>query len=299
MHILLAVDGSEGARLATRELAQLPFPAGTRLTVLHVPTRYVPSAKHGLPQSVVNALKADEDERIQDILKDARALLTDTNFSVEVTVVEGHPARQVTETAVGIGADLIVIGVLGMSGWMRALLGSTSLTVVKHAPCPVWVVKRPRKKRRFDVLLATDGSRNSRHALKFCAALPLPAGTVAHLIHVTPALNEQLHLTGTEIDPPVLAPLYEVGKHLQEQGRALLDHESEMLSHAFAEVRPFIVEGEVRHKILEAADDVEADLLVLGSKGRSGIEEFFLGSVSHKVLKHAPCSVLVVPPATS
>jgi len=292
MRILLAADGSEGARRAAEALCRLPLGADTRVTALHVLTRYVPAR---LPRDVATALRADEDARAAGILQEALALLDRTGWQVDGRTVEGHPGQAIVAIAEEEASDLIVLGALGLSGWQRVLMGSISMAVAKHAPCAVWVVKRPPKEGPLDVLVATDGSDHARNAISALCRLPLPKGSTAHLVYAVPSVNEQLHLTGSPLDPPVMEPVYEAGRFLREHAEQVLKEDTETLAAAFADVRPFTEEGEARRAILRAADQVEADLIVLGSKGLSGIREFFLGSVSHRVLKYARASVLLVP----
>lgn len=294
MHILLAVDGSEGAREAARTMAIMPFPKGTRVTLVTVLTRYVPTSSH-LPSALLKGLREDENTRAQTALEEIEELLSGSPLKITKRVEEGHPVERITETARELSTDLIMLGALGLTGWMRMLLGSTSLSVVKHASCPVMVVKKPFKQGTPDVLIATDGSEGSKTAIRFAASLPFPDNTVAHLMHAIPAVTEQLHLTGSEVDPPVLAPLYEAGQHLKIKGEHIIKEDAAPLQKAFGEVRAFTVEGEARAKILETAREVEADLIILGSHGLSGIRKFFLGSIANRVLKHAESSVLITP----
>lgn len=294
MRILYATDGSEGARRAGEALARLPLGPDTRVTALHVLTRYVPAGAR-LPREVVAALRADEDARAAGILQEALALLAPAGLSVDGRTVEGHPAQSIVATADEEASDLIVTGALGLTGWTRVLMGSISMAVAKHAPCPVWVVKRPLKAGPLAVLVATDGSDHARHALRTLARIPLPRGSVAHLVYAVPSVGEQLLLTGSPLEPPGLEPAYEAAHYLREHAEQVLREDAAALAPAFAEVRPFTEEGEARRAILRAADAVEADLIVLGSKGLAGIREFLLGSVSHRVLRYARASVLVVP----
>lgn len=294
MRILYATDGSEGARRAGEALCRLPLGPDTRVSVLHVLTRYVPTNAH-LPKDVVAALRADEDARAAGILQEALAGLADTGWQVAARTVEGHPAESIVAVAGEEASDLIVTGALGLTGWRRVLLGSISMAVAKHAPCPVWVVKRPLKEGALDVLVATDGSEHARHAIRTLCGIPMPPGSVAHLICAVPSVNEQLHLTGSPLDPPVMEPVYEAGRFLREHAEGVLKEDAAALSEVFSEVRPFVEEGEIRRAVLRAAEAVEADLIVLGSKGLSGIREFVLGSVSHRVLRYAKASVLIVP----
>jgi nucleotide-binding universal stress UspA family protein len=294
MHILFATDGSEGARTAGEALVGLALGPETRVTVLHVVTRYVPAAR-AMPQGMLDALRADEDARARDIAARAEAALAPTGWQVTVRTEEGPASRRITEVAAETGADLIFLGALGLTGWVRALLGSTSMTVVKHAPCPAWVVKRPLKSGRLDVLVATDGSDHARQAVRTLCTLGLPGDTVVHLVHVVPSVHEQLNLTGGVLEPPIPEPFFELGERLRRRGEQVLKEDARALGATFSEVRPFLAEGDPRRRILAAAREVEADLIVMGSQGLAGVREFLLGSVSHKVLKHARASVLIAP----
>lgn len=294
MRILYATDGSEGARRAGEALARMPLGPDTRVTALHVLTRYVPADAH-LPRETVAALRADEDARAREVLRECEALLAASGARVDTRHVDGHPARAIVEAAEADGADLIVTGALGLSAWQRALLGSVSAGVVKHAPCPVLVVKAALRSGPIRVLVATDGSADARHAIRTLCALPLPEVARVDLVYVTPALTMPLATAGGPLEPPLPEPVGEVARHFRVHGEHVLKEDAATLAARFADVRPRLAEGEPRRAIIEAAREAEADLIVLGSKGLSGIREFFLGSVSHKVLKHARGSVLVVP----
>jgi nucleotide-binding universal stress UspA family protein len=294
MHILLAVDGSKGAKEAVHTVARTPYAPGTKVTLLHVVTRYTPP-ENILTDQVIADLRSEEDRSADQVLSAARAELADRQFDIHNQHVEGHPAQAILDAATTAEADLIVIGALGLTGWIRVLLGSVSDTVVKHAPCPVWVVKQPIKPNRMDILVASDGSANARHAIDALCAIPFPTGTVCHLVHVLPSANHQLHLTGNTDDPAVLGPMYKIGEQYRQHGELVLKKDTETLSAHFDEVRPFTLEGDARRQILATAHEVEADLIVMGHKGVSAIQEFFLGSTSHKVLKHARGSVMITP----
>jgi len=300
LHILVAVDGSPGALAAVASVAALPLPERTRVTLLHVLTRYTPTHS-SLPEGLLGGLRADEDARANALLDTARHLLERPGITVAQRVAEGHPAQVIVNRAVSKKVNLLVLGALGITAWARTLLGSTSQAVIKHAPCPVWVVRgtgggvpEPRQT-PFTVLVATDGSASARNALNFVATLPLPAPRVAHLLQVLPSLNEQLNLIGAPLDPPVLEPLYEIGSYLERRSHQLLDEQVHRLSPAFADVRTHVREGDPRRVILACADELDVDLIVMGSQGLTGLKEFLLGSVSHKVAKHSHRSILLVP----
>ena len=100
--------------------------------------------------------------------------------------------------------------------------------------------------------------------------------------------------------PPQVAPGYlpKLAAHEQEQlkqANATVKHAAELLHKAgFKHVEPRVVEGDVRTSILNTAAESHADLIMVGSHGRKGLQNFLLGSVAESVARHAPCSVTIV-----
>ncbi len=99
--------------------------------------------------------------------------------------------------------------------------------------------------------------------------------------------------------PPEMAPGYapEMTERLQEQlkqAKGSVDHAARMLRSAGFKANSRVVESGVRTGILDVADEWHADLIVLGSHGRKGLQRFLLGSVAESVARHARCSVMIV-----
>ena len=142
------------------------------------------------------------------------------------------------------------------------------------------------------ILLAIDDSKFSQ------------AATEALASHVRPQEAEVLVLQVVEpwvySTPPQMAPWYspEMGARRKEeakQAEETVAHAVEALRRAgFRRVESRVVEDEIRAGILKVAKVWQADLIVLGSHGRKGIQRFLLGSVSEAVARHAPCSVEIV-----
>jgi len=150
--ILLATDGSREAELAARTAADLSQKTNSELHVVHVfgiapvgPPVY-PEATDDL-QSVEYEAHPEEGQRISE--RRARELLEAEvkkvrSWGVTVAgehVVEGRVAPEIVGLAEEIGAGLIVMGSRGLGGIRRALMGSVSDSVVRHAHCPVLVVR--------------------------------------------------------------------------------------------------------------------------------------------------------------
>ena len=157
MRVLLASDGADEARRATRWLRDLPLPSDTKICVLVVATLTQPP-RDG------QSLK----QLRQDVLAAARragastaTILRPRWSEIEVVVVLGDPTVEIVHSAEQTPVDMIVLGARGLTRRERWRLGSTSLTVARYAPCPVLVV-RGRTGRVRRVLVGVDGSETRR-----------------------------------------------------------------------------------------------------------------------------------------
>jgi nucleotide-binding universal stress UspA family protein len=134
------------------------------------------------------------------------------------------------------------------------------------------------------VLLATDGSEAAAEAMSFLETLPLAAGTEVRLVSVV-AIPMPIMGSYPDAVPAAIDAYAQVLDVERDACLRAAERAKSTLSSKYA-VTCEVREGDPAHEILEAADEVEADLLVLGSRGMTGIEEFFLGSVARNVAKH-------------
>ncbi|MFN3650119.1 MAG: universal stress protein [Armatimonadota bacterium] len=142
--------------------------------------------------------------------------------------------------------------------------------------------KRERGGDMWRVVLATDGSENAAAAGAILQALPLPPGSSIRVLCVADPFIEGLL---EKVRPGEAAwSQVVVQRAAQEQQRPDVEISTE--------IRP----GDAAGGILEAAADFEADLIVVGSKGHTGLEGILLGSVARNVATHARCAVLVARP---
>jgi nucleotide-binding universal stress UspA family protein len=296
MRILLATDGSERAAEAAALLSALPLPPETQLHVVTV-----------LPDSpswseifggrltdnaaLIEAVESEQRERADRTLAQAAAPFVGRVAGLTTSVVSGHPGSEILTAASAWGAELIVIGSRGRTGLSAALLGSTAELVAKRATCSVLVV-RGEGRAPARMLLATDGSEHSRQAMERLGDLPLPRSAQIRVLHVTesfyanpgllPTLREEFERTVQEI------------RRAQRQNADLLVEGTER----FLEATGYRASGETRtgnpaEEILNAAREEATDLVVAGARGMSAAKEFLLGSVSGRLLRYAPCSVLI------
>ena len=135
------------------------------------------------------------------------------------------------------------------------------------------------------VLIAMDASEPANWALEYGATIARQFGAQVALVHVI----------DTAVAPPpegVFAPVVPI-EDLRAEAVALLECAKGMLPH---DVRPgtVILEGDPARGIVSAAEDWQADLVVLGAHARSRLARLILGSCVERVLREAPCPVLTV-----
>jgi nucleotide-binding universal stress UspA family protein len=172
------------------------------------------------------------------------------------------------------------------------VLGCVSAEVVDHVPAPVLVVRGRGMGR---IVLAWDGSLSASRAADLLPAWPLFAGSAVRVVSV--ADIEVPWWTGfPEAGSPEYLPMYVDAANAsreehQEIARAMTARLQREGLAAEAEPR----EGDAATEILAVARMSRANVIVMGTRGRTGLRRLLIGSVARNVLQHAPCSVLIVP----
>ena len=144
------------------------------------------------------------------------------------------------------------------------------------------------------ILITIDGSDFSQAALQSVIARPWPPDTEAKVLNVVepPSLLMGREMGGYD-------PEFEVvWKALREQAKHLVAKAAEKLRETKLKVSTELVEGNPKSQIIDTANEWHADLIVLGSHGRTGLNRFLMGSVSQDVVRHAHCSVEIVRAAS-
>jgi nucleotide-binding universal stress UspA family protein len=144
--------------------------------------------------------------------------------------------------------------------------------------------------REMKILLAIDSSDFSQAAMQSVIARPWPPNSEIKIMHVVepPSLLMGREMSGYD-------PEFEmVWKALREQAKALVAKAAEKLRGAKFNISTELVEGDPKSQIIDTAKEWHADMIVLGSHGRTGLDRFLVGSVSEGVVRHAHCSVEIV-----
>jgi nucleotide-binding universal stress UspA family protein len=145
-----------------------------------------------------------------------------------------------------------------------------------------------------NVLLAIDESRHSDAAIAAVLRRFQPDAATVRVLHVVEWPKNLAAPFSFAEGPSAADCILAVHEAMRNDGRALLARAVSRLRDARFTVSEALVEGDVRRAILDEAAAWPADLIVLGSHGRTGFNRLMLGSVSEAIVRHAPCSVEVV-----
>lgn len=170
-------------------------------------------------------------------------------------------------------------------------MGSVSDSVVRHAHCPVLVVRDGESERDFlpgRILLAVDGSEEASTAAQTAAELAERTDSELHVVHVgevEPVFHPERHGYRARYE------------ELQEEARRLLEEQVGEIEAAGVTVsRAYLRMGRPDEEIVGLAEEIGADLIATGSRGVGGMRRALMGSASDSVVRHAHCPVLVVRP---
>lgn len=142
----------------------------------------------------------------------------------------------------------------------------------------------------MNILLATDGSAHAQAAAAMLQRLPLSTMSSLTIVSVITPTDLALASDMEDLDRDLLDRLRAMQRHAAERIVASAAQGFEMSGWT---VRTLLREGNVAQQILDTIEELGTQLVVVGARGLSGIARFFLGSVSHKLVRYAPCSVLV------
>ncbi len=282
--ILLSTDGSEYSEGAIREGIKIAKKCGSKLTAISV-IETNPEFEALAPQYAEKREKAAR-EALESIRERAKRDGIDCGYAV----FQGEDAYKVlTSEAQKNNSSLIIMGRRGRTGLARLVMGSTTARVIGHAVCNVLVVPRAAEVAFNNILVATDGSRWSTAAASEAIGLAKRNKATLTIISVVPAE----FMTPTDIDFVMITRETVVEKEMQEA-----EKHAKMVKDAAqkegVDASAFVMSGRPADAIVEAAKDRKADLIVVGSHGRSGLDKLLMGSVAERVIVMAPCAVLVV-----
>jgi nucleotide-binding universal stress UspA family protein len=291
--ILCPVDFSGHSRLALDYATVLARWYEAEVVALHAySVAMVPATIGAMPAMTTVGVPLTREEIERDLETFVRPVQA-AQVKTTATVTTGGPARSILETADRIQANLIVMGTHGASGFERLVLGSVTEKVLRKAKCPVLVVPRhadapggPKLLFRR-ILCAIDFSPCSNKAIAFGLSLAEEAGGALTFLHVVEGLDHE-PLENAHFNIP------EYRQHLVADAERRLRSLVPTETRTWCECSSVVRTGKAYREILDTARTIDADLIVLGVRGRNAVDLALFGSTTNHVVRSADCPVLTV-----
>jgi nucleotide-binding universal stress UspA family protein len=298
--ILCPVDFSDHSRRALDHAIAIARWYGSRVTVLRVFSP-APVAAMGPGPMVFEPIVLTPGDRDQ-LLADVKAFAdaeSAPGITIDAVVREGNVAGEILEQATSMGADLLVIGTHGRSGFERLLLGSVAEKVLRKATCPVMTVPRrlpdvvpagPVIYKR--ILCPVDFSESSLRALNYALSLAQEADAQLTVLHVV----EHEFQNGGELAGIASNADMTIGGFLREREEGLRRRLQDATAGAseFCSVELLMTHGKPWREVLRVGAERQSDLIVMGVQGRGAADLLFFGSTAQHVVRDASCPVLTL-----
>ncbi|HSJ25324.1 MAG TPA: universal stress protein [Longimicrobiales bacterium] len=302
--ILVPLDGSPGAERA------LPWGAGLARATgaeIHLVTVHVArSLYHRLSPlggDVVEARVREGEEAYLE--RQAADVGGELGAEPKVALLTGAPGTALCRHVTRRGIDIIVMSTHGYGGFQRAWLGSVTDAVIRRARVPVLVVPQaaedahPRavpEPGSARILVAVDGSVESEVALAWawplCTALSADCTVIRVVVPPSHVIASSIEYTG-ELNA-------EMQQAAEAEAETYLQRVLETAPSPAGNVRAEVVTAQsAAHGILRSAEESDADIIVIGTRGHGGATRLLLGSVADKVVRGSRVPVLVCPPPST
>jgi len=280
--ILVGFDGSEFSSAAVIESANRIKKHGGKLILLNAV--YFDEEEFGnAPEQLAKRMEAGRlmCSRTKEMVK------AEFGIEIESFVHEGGPPEVIASMAQEKSADLIAMGTHGRRGIKRFIMGSVTAGVIGNSSCDVLVVKKPCTQctgEYTSILLPFDGSAFSKKALSHAYALSKDASGKITALYVIPRYEEMIGFMKTD----------SIKKSLFREAELIIAMAREVISGNGVTLTTAIEEGNASEKIVDTANRMKNDLIVMGSYGWRGVNKAILGSTTERVIMSASCPILVV-----
>ena len=218
--------------------------------------------------------------------------------STETRIEDGRAYASLIQAAREQKADVLVMGTSGRKGFNHMLIGSTAEHVARMAPCPVLTVRvpdsaqdKPDLPKIQHIVVPVDFSIFAQEAVEFVIPVAERLEAAVCLVHV---LEQYVYVSSVQGFTLRSAADKDEQTRTSDQMAKLI----QMFHERSLQATSKIVEGMTDGQIVKAAADIHADLIVMGTHGRTGLHHTLIGSIAEKVMRSSPCPVVTVKSPT-
>lgn len=250
----------------------------------HNPAHHFPDVKE-----IYGKLKEIANARMKLVIDD----LTVRELKIKHAQVRGiASAPVILDYADENKIDFIVMGTHGRRGVGLVLLGSVAEEIIRLSACPVLTIREQKKPKSIEaieqILVPVDFSGHSRKALSYAKEIAAAYDARLRLLHV---VEKPLSPFFYAAEAPAL---FELSPKVEKKSSQALENLFREAGGPEVSADFVVMEGRAARDIIRDAKESEADLIVIATHGLTGIELFFMGSVTEKVVRRSPCPVLTV-----
>ena len=286
--ILVATDFSPYAAAAMKQAVWLARKTGGQLILAHTIPDFRMSAYWGPNERETNqrTLRARSDVAMRRAVVDLNAI----DLDVKLVTLVGEPFVEITRSAQEEDCSLVLVGTRGHAKWEQFFLGSTAKRLIRNCASSVWIVKAEHVGSPKVVLAATDFSEVSLQAVREGLKIAQQAGAEFHLLHIIDSGDVPEDMISR------IPPGSSVRREIKEEASRRLEEFLESLAVDRTQIRPHLSWGTPWQEIQRISRHQVADLIVIGTVGRSGVKGLLMGNTAEKVLDTCDCSILTVKP---
>ena len=292
MKILLPTDGSEYSETAAKFLKRLNLSENDEITILHVISEDPFQDKEDYYYARIKEIKQGIAPKILD---SSMNILKSVPAKINTSLMNGYPDKCILDAAINSDADIIVMGPKRLKDIKSRIIGSVTKSVSINSPKPVLVVKPSQadSSDKMKILFTTDGSDYARKAGETLSIIPFHDNTEITVLHViTPAFYDIPDRFMTKIDQNDREDLKNFSSQELRESQKIIAQIVEYLMKGFSNIRTLTRTGDPSDEILQTANELNADMIVVGSKGMGGFRGI-VESLSRYILSAADCSVLI------
>jgi nucleotide-binding universal stress UspA family protein len=256
------------------------------------------------PQELCDIAVAEKRERLDQISR----TIADEGIAVEATVLVGKPFIEIIRQVLGNDHDLVIKCAEGAASLRDMLFGSTDMHLMRKCPCPVWIIKATEHQQYRRILAAVDQDPEdavkdvlNRQILEMSTSLALAEFSELHIVHAWRLFGESSFrsprsgVSAAEVDAMVAEEASERRRWLEN---LVNTYGAKTDKHAVDYLNPqlHVIIGDAEHIVPTTAQELDVDLIVMGTVSRTGIAGFFMGNTAESILNQLNCSVLTVKP---